>query len=220
MKKKIELPIWGIVGDDNLSELAALISELRVEIKDIEQELVKKEEEMDVINGRLNIYINNSLGINDFDNNKDFLVINEKNEAFVYPQELLVEKDIQEISNLPEPEVKYQISKKQSEKIIKYMDDYAEISFEYEDLMDECDELLDYHDQLWDDIHQSLSDSKFLKVYNKESVEDENMETFDSKKHMLFVVKDESESWSFKYIRKKDEKKFYKQIEENKKEEV
>lgn len=218
MSTNNDLPMWGIVGDEGLDELAEIIAEIRDEIIDIEKEILQKEAELDAINGRLNIYIKNALCIEDYDNTKDLIVINEKNEASIYPQSILDDETI-DVKNLPNSEKTYKVTKKQSEKIVEYMESYSYIVYDYEDLIEEYDEIVDYHDQLWDNIHESLCDSKFLKVYSKETIDiEEQIEPFNKKKHLLLIVKNEDGNWGFKYIRKKDEKKFFKMVQDKKEE--
>ena len=212
MAGKLDVPMWGIVGDDGLNELAAIIAELRSEIKIIEKEILKSESNIDALNQRLNTYVKTILSIEDYDNAKDLLIINEKNEACIYPHTTL-DEDL-DLKNLPETDNQYKITAKQSQKIIDQMNSDGDLVFEYEDLLDEYDELVLGHDELWDEIHNSLASTNFFQVHDSKIEKESEVEFFSKKKHTLFVVKEENETWSFKYIRKKDEKKFYKHIDE------
>ena len=218
MARNLNVPMLGIVGDTGLNELAGVIAELRKEIKIIEEEALKKESDLEAMNQRLNMYIKTILDIEDYDNSKDLLIINEKNEACIYPHNTIGSES--DLTNLPPTDQKYKITYKQAEKIINYMESYSYVVFDYEDLLDEYDNLVEEHEELWSHIHESLEDSKFFQIHDGKKEQENDIEMFNQKKHLLFVVKEESGRWGFKYIRKKDEKKFYKMIDEQKGEEA
>jgi hypothetical protein len=218
MARNLNVPMWGIVGDSGLNELAGVIAELRKEIKIIEEEAIKKESEIEATNQRLNMYIKTILDIEEYDNSKDLLIINEKNEACIYPHDTIESEA--DLINLPPTDKKYKITYKQAEKIKNYMESYSYIVFDYEDLLDSYDDLVEEHEELWSHIHNSLEDTSFFQVHDSKKEQENDVEMFNKKKHLLFIVKEETGKWGFKYIRKKDENKFYKMIDEQKGEEA
>jgi hypothetical protein len=217
MGRKINLSIWSFEGDTSLSEMAKIIAELKEDIKEIDNLLYEQEEILEALNNRLTIYIKNIFNIDDYDHTKDAIFINEKYLASIYPIEFLTD-DKFEPKKLPNSDRSYQITRNQAQRIADYVNEYAVLSIEYENQLSEYDELFDYHEEIWDGIHRSIRERNLLHVVRQES--NDEIEIFDEKKHILLVLKDESGSWGFRYIRKKDEKKFHKFIEQNKKEEV
>jgi hypothetical protein len=69
---------------------------------------------------------------------------------------------------------------------------YGDLVFDHEDLMDEYDEVVDSHDELWKQIHESLEETIFLQVHDSKKEDNSKAEIFNKKKHLLFIVKEES----------------------------
>ncbi|MNC20583.1 hypothetical protein D3C75_685380 [compost metagenome] len=211
-KKQTAISIWEIRGDEALNEQAEIIAEIRQGVKDSEEKILELEEQINVANSRINMYIENTLGVENYDNHKHLIVINEEYEASIYPISFFSTEKETIISDLPKPDETYKLTKNQATKILTMVQEYNNMALDFEIEVDEYDDMLDYHEELWDEIYKVLKQTKMFKFYDGEETGD--IELFDEDKHTLLITKDENSGWSFKYIRKNDEEQFYKDLKD------
>jgi hypothetical protein len=207
-KKEINFPMWSII-DDSLDEQALIIAENRMDIALIIEEIKKTEEKLDDLSNKINFYVRNSLNFQEYDNNKDFIFIKKDRTALIYPIELFdLSKESSQFSdeNLPEPKYKVKLNKKQTEKISKFLIEFNDLAFQYEDDVEEYESMIEFDEMMIKETIDSLMNEPFILSDNNTEIE-----PFNSEKHELLVIKDKTSKnnkWGFKYIRKEDKEKF------------
>lgn len=208
-KKTDDFPMWSII-DSSMDEQANIIAKTRKSIREIEKKIIELEDNIEIFNNRINMYIRNILNYQDYDNLNDLILIKDDYEAHIYPIELFnLDKKIEE---LPKSKFSAILTKNQATKILNFVREYNHIAYDYEDLVDTFEELIEYDDDLMDDAINSLKETTLLHLCNDE-LKDETVEIFDDKKHLLVVVQEKDNlNWCFKYIRKEDEEKFNKSV--------
>ena len=210
-KNNEDFPMWSII-DSSLDEQAAIIAETRKAIKEVEQNIIELEEEIEVLNNRINLYIRNVLNYPKYNNLNDLILIKDDFSAQIHPISIFHLKD--DLTKYPEPKFSTQLTKNQATKILNFIKEYNHMAYYYEELVDTFNELLEYDDELMEDAINSLKETTLLHICDNE-LEEENIELFDDKKHDLIIVKEqENSNWCFKYIRKEDKENFNKSVKE------
>lgn len=209
---EVGIPMWGIGGDKELDQQAAIIAETRMDIKKTDKLLDELEEQLETLSKRSNMYIKSTIQIHDYDHLKHILFIDDKLKAHIYLREDYEKVDsFEEISKSNKGD-SIQLSKKQADKIIELMYEYNGLIDDYEDFTEAYDDLVAYHEEVWEEVISSLTDFSGLHVYDPD--DEEEVEPFDLEKHTLLVIKDENDRWVFRYIRQEDEEEFNKTIED------
>jgi hypothetical protein len=207
MGKLIEsnVPMWEIDGNDKLSRYASAIAELSFEIKKAEHEMVQLNQEIESSHQRINMYIGNVLGIQDYEHLENVLVVNEQFQISIYPTEVF-EQANGNADALPETDQTYTINKKLVQKIVDMLFGYNDLIDAFDELNAEYTDALKEHKQSWVDVKKIVQNINYLQLHTQEPSTD--VEGFDDEKHTLIIVQNKQGEWGFRYIRKEDEKAF------------
>lgn len=218
-KIKTDIPMWEIDGNEKLTNYAAIIAEINFQLKSLEKELIETNENIDAIDKRINLYLGNVLNIRNFVQSEYAILITEDYHINVYTLDS-IDKDIDdedyelEVTDLPsEPFLVHKSNSKQALKIVNYLEEYNDLISEYNDEMEYYESYADDHKTLWTEVKDVVKQLNFLSVKDSEieiEEDEEEIEYFDDKKHILIIAQNSSNEWGFRYINKKDEKKLNK----------
>lgn len=212
-KNKNELPkpnvdMWEIEGNEEVKEYAEEIADIVFLLTSLEKELKDMNDSVEVTNNRINIYLGNIFGIQNFEQNKHAIIIREKYLIDVYNVED-IPNDIDDvdvsIDSLPEPVLKHQSNVKQTKKILEQLNNYNDLVDDFNILLDEYTGYLESHSTVWDEAKQVINNLYLLAL---EDDSEQDTEFYDEEKHALLIAENEDNEWGFRYIRKEDESKF------------
>lgn len=215
---KANIPMWEIEGNDKINDYAEEIAEVSLQLKSIEAEIKEINENIEGIDSRINIYLSNVLNIPDFKQSKHAVLIRDDYNIEIYDAKDIEtsELDIEDYGNitgavdLPEPLMTCKSGKKQTLKILNYLNEYNSLVDDFNSSIDEYTDYSESHEELWTEVKEIVKTLKYFKLHDN----DEEVESFDINKHILLIALNDSEEWGFKYIRKEDEKEFNKLLKE------
>ncbi|AEO93349.1 gp78 [Bacillus phage G] len=212
--KKIisNVPIWEIDGNKQIKKYAKEIAEVTIQLKSLESELEEMNEDIVAADKRVNMYLSNVLGLENFEQSKQAIFVRENHKIEIYNVEDLKKGKSDEefedeeilLEDLPEPLYIHKSNPKQTMKILNQLEFYNDLLDDFSILLDEFDNYAESHKLLWVEVKKMVGGMKFLAL----ETDDEEIESYSEEKHLLLIAQNSSEEWGFKYIRKEDEEKF------------
>lgn len=219
---KLDFPIYTVEGDKYIDLNIDNIIKIKKNMIGLTSELKKFSNLTKTSGNKLNLYINNVLGINFFNFKKHIIIFNKNKELCIYTQEKIKKYIIESkysaaeiLENLPITKNKFKINIKQTNKCIELLEEYNLSYYKYEDLLITFDEYKEKYNEIICNIKERLIKTNFYKI-EKEKIDNYELEPFEEEKHELIITQDKITSqYKIIYLNKSDMGKFIKYIDEN-----
>lgn len=207
--KKIEsnVPMWEIDGNSTMQNYAEEIAGITLQMKNLENELQEMNDNVEILNKRINIYLGNIFGIQDFEQSKYAIIVKEDYKIEIYNvDDIELDEDGEYITEeLPEPLLVHKSNTKQTTKILNQLREYNDLIDDFNICFEDCDDYLEAHKLLWSEVKHLARTIKFFSTATEEG---EEIEVYNEEKHVLLIAQNSFNEWGFKYIRKEDEDSF------------